>query len=197
MAESLDQQLSLAAVYANSLFDLAKDAGSVDSVRDELDELTKLGKNEPGFDQLMRSQSISTDKREQSLEKMFRGKLSNLALNTLLVMNAKGRSALYQALHDAFAQRSRAAANEVIATAISAVALSDDQQRDVEKTAADLSGKKPVMEFRVNPDLIGGLILEIGDVRYDYSVRRQLQRQSAGLAERGQRGLKVTVDNAA
>lgn len=194
MAESVDQQLSLASVYANSLFDLARNAGQVEAVRDELAELVRLGDMEPGFDRLMQSQSVSADARAASLEKMFRGKLSDLTLNTLLVMNGKDRAGLYRALHQAFIERARAAANEVLAVAISAIELDNAQQQEIERTAAELSGKKPVMEYRVDNDLIGGLVLEIGDVRYDYSVRRQLQRQAAGLSERGQRGLKVTVE---
>lgn len=195
MPDSFDKQLAVADVYAQSLFELAQERGQVDDVRQELDELVALAKREGEFERFLSSGALLAGQREASLEKMFRGKLSDLTLNTLLVMNQHGRAGLLGALSRTFQQRSAQAANEVEAEAVTAIELSDEQKAQIVQAAAKLSGKKPLMSFVVNQDIIGGLILRIGDLRYDNSIRRQLSVAGRRLAERGSRGLEVGVGN--
>lgn len=193
MAESLDTQLALADVYAAALFELAREAGTIDDTRDELDELVKLEKQEPDFAALMASSAIGTERREAALETLFRGRLSDTVLNALLVMNRNERSGLVAALSRRFVVRLDRHANQVVVTATSAFELSKDQKKDVLSTAAEITGKTPLVDFVVAPELLGGLVLQIEDWRFDNSVRRQLRVARTRLDERGERGLEVGV----
>jgi len=193
MADSLDQQLAIADVYAAALFELARDAGAVSATREELGEFVKLQEQDADFAAFMCSSAIDPERRAAVLEKTFRGKLSDMTLNTLLVMNAKGRGGLAAALRRAFVLREEDAAGQVEGIATSAVELSGEQRHEIERVAAEVSGKKPLVEFVVDPSLIGGLTLQIGDLRYDNSVRRQLSVAAVKLRERGERGLRVEV----
>lgn len=191
MADSFDKQLEVADVYADALFALAREAGKVEEVRSELDELVKLSEMGIGFSGFLSSRALDDDHRAAGLEKMFRGKLSDVVLNTLLVMNDNGRSGLFGALHHAYILRQQAAANQVDAFVTSAVALDDAQKKAVTDTAAQVSGKTPIVHYDVDPSILGGLIVTIGDWRYDNSVSRKLGVVRRRLLERAERGLPV------
>lgn len=191
MADAVDQQLPVAEVYAQALFELAEASGQVAAYEAELHELVKAEQADPGYAAFMSSGALATEKREAGLERIFRGRLSDDVLNALLVMNRHERFGLTAALARAFELRREAASGEVEVTAITAVALDDAQQAEVVDTAKALSGREPLVTYRVDAEMLGGLVLEIGDMRYDNSVRRHLRVVRQGLSERGARGIEV------
>lgn len=193
MAISLDEQLQAAQVYAESLFELARQAGAVDEVRSNLEELVKLEEAEPSVRQFFESAALDDDNRAAALEKMFRGKLHDLTLNTLQVMNRNGRNGLLRGLLAAFKLEQQAAAGQVDVTVTSAVELDGNEKQSVEATAAKISGKKPLVSYKVNPEILGGLVLQIGDVRYDNSVSSKLREAERLVLDRGERGIAVPV----
>ncbi len=191
MADAVDQQLPVAEVYAQALYELAEASGQIEAYQAELDELVRAEQADPGYAAFMASGALSTDKREAGLEKIFRGRLSDDVLNTLLVMNRHERFGLTAALARAFELRREEASGEIEVTAISAVPLDASQQAEVAATARQLSGREPLVTYLVDAEMLGGLVLEIGDMRYDNSVRRHLRGVRQGLTERGARGIEA------
>ncbi len=186
-----DQELRIADVYAEALFELAQEARQVDEVRAELDELLKLFEGEPEFEKFLTSRALEAEGRAAGLERMFRRRLSDTVLNALLVMNQHGRSSLLPALHRRFVLRQEDAANEIEVTITSAVELTKAQKAEAARIAANASGKEPLVTYRVAPEILGGLILRVGALRMDNSLRRHLQVAEGQLLERAERGLKV------
>jgi len=193
MAESIDKLEDLGEVYATALFELAQKAGLVELVRGELEGLVRLEKSEPNFAAFLSSSAVDDDRRAESLERMFRDRLSDLVLNTLQVMNEHGRCGLLQVLCRQYVLRQEEAANQIEALAVSAVELDESQRKLVEAVAAGLTDKEPLVEFVVDPSVLGGLVLQIGDWRYDNSLRTRLKVAHGQLRERGDRGLEVGV----
>jgi F-type H+-transporting ATPase subunit delta len=195
MAESLDKQLEIADIYAAALFELARAANAVEAVRREVEELARLEQTDPGFAAFLGFNAIDVGDRRSSLERMFRGKLSDVVVDTLQVMNGHGRVHLLEALARSFAVRQERAAGQVEVTVTSAVELTSQQKTEVEALAAELSGKRPLLTCRVDPEVVGGLSVEIGGYRFDYSLRRQLQMARTQLLERSERGLALGAAN--
>lgn len=193
MAVSLDSQMEFAGVYATALFELARERGKIDVVRQELDELVKLADQEPEFDAFLNSDALDDDHRAAGLERMFRGKLSDEVLNTLQVLNRNGRNGLLRALARSFALQQQQAAGQVEVYVTTAVELNDDEKNAVARVAAEKTGKTPLMRFRVDPEILGGLILQAGDLRYDNSLRTQLHEARSRLMERSEAGIPVAV----
>jgi F-type H+-transporting ATPase subunit delta len=185
-----DQELRIADVYAEALFELAGEAGRVAEVRAELDELLKLWQIEPEFEKFMVSRALEADGRAEGLERMFRNRLSDMVLHTLLVMGQHGRCGLLPALHRRYVLRQEEAANEIEVTVSSAVELSQKEQAEAVEIAARASSKTPVVKYVVDPEILGGLILQVGELRMDNSLRRHLRVARARLLERADRGLK-------
>ncbi|HOO17414.1 MAG TPA: ATP synthase F1 subunit delta [Phycisphaerae bacterium] len=183
----------IAKVYADALFDLAKAAGTIDKIGAELQELASFQVQEPQFAEFLSSQVIDDDERERSLERMFRGRVDDTLLDTLQVMNQHGRIGLLPQLLRAFVLRIEEDRGQVEVRAISAVELSGVEQADVQTLAAQLTGRQPLMDYRIDPSIIGGLVLEVGGYRYDDSVRHNLDALRRRLLERSSRGLKIGV----
>lgn len=183
----------IAKVYADALFDLAKAAGTIDKIGAELQELASFQVQEPQFAEFLSSQVIDDDERERSLERMFRGRVDDALLDTLQVMNQHGRIGLLPQLLRAFVLRIEEDRGQVEVQAISAVELSGVEQADVQTLAAQLTGRQPLMDYRIDPSIIGGLVLEVGGYRYDDSVRHNLDALRRRLLERSSRGLKIGV----
>lgn len=195
MPDSIDDLQAIADVYASAMLAVAQERGSVHQVRSELEELVQLQQSDPDFAAFMTSTAIDPDRRGQSLERMFRGKTSDETLNTLLVMNRNGRSGLLPYLLQQYTTRRQQAAGEVVVAAVSAVELSPHEQETITAIAAAISGRTPVMTFQVDPEIIGGLILQVGDLRYDNSVVGQLKTARSRLLERSERGIQVGIEN--
>lgn len=194
MAEGIDQQIVIADVYAAALFDLAREAGAIEAVRGELDELVKVVEADAGFAAYLASPVVDSDERAAALEKVLRGKLDDRVLNTLLVMNRNGRAGLVVALRRAYVVRQEAEAGEIEVRVTSAVKLKKEQREEVEAVAAEISGRTPIVEYVVDKDIIGGLVVQVGDLRFDDSVARHLDRTQRQFHERGSRGLQVGVE---
>lgn len=192
MADSIDTLAAVSDVYAAALFTMAHQQDAAPAVRAELEELVALTQRDPALAAFLTSTSIDADRRAASLERMFRGNLSDLLLNTLLVMNRNGRVALLPHLLRRFVVRQEQAAGEVEVRVTSAVELDAAQRDAIAAAAAEVSRRRPVVEFTVDPDVIGGLVVEIGDVRYDHSVRRHLRVLRDRLFDRSSRGLSLS-----
>lgn len=197
MPEQFEQGIEVADVYAAALFELAREADQLQEVRDELGELAELVRTNNEFARFVSSAVVDDDDRRESLEKIFRGKLSDMTLNTLLVMNDHDRAAFLPQLERAFVLRLEHERGQVEVAARSAVELSNEQKQNVERIAQKLSGRKPLVEYTVDPDLIGGLVLQIGDHRLDSSIRWQLSAAHQRLIDRGDRGFGRELHEAA
>ena len=73
----------------------------------------------------------------------------------------------------------------------SAIALSDDQLAGLKKTLAESLNKEPVLNLRVDPELLGGLVVQVGDKVYDTSVRSRLEALRNQLMSRGSNVVKA------
>jgi F-type H+-transporting ATPase subunit delta len=193
MAEKPEKGSDVAEVYAAALFALASEAKAADVVERELAELTRLAEQDAAFAAFADTTAIDVDARERSLERMFRGRLSDVVLDTLQVMNRHGRAGLLHALWRAYVLRLVDARGQIEVVATTAVELDKAQKAEVQKIAAELSGRQPLVTYVVDADVVGGLVFQIGDWRYDNSVRRHLRDAQRRLLERSNRGELRTV----
>jgi len=189
MAFVIEKGIEIADVYATALLELAQKAGQTDEILAELDELLRLTEADPNFTAFLYSATIDADARARSLERLFRGRLSDILLDTLQVMNQHGRVGLIRQLRRAYVLRLEQARGQIEVTAISAVELDPQQRKAVAEVAEEISGRTALVEYVIDPEIIGGLVLQIGDYRLDNSIRRQLSLVRGQLLERSRRGV--------
>jgi F-type H+-transporting ATPase subunit delta len=184
MAKVDDRDLDLAGVYAHSMIELAEERGQLDELHEELDGLVKYLDQTPAFEEFLGSPLIEDEDRAKVIEKAFRGKASDLLVDSLLVINRKGRLGYLQAIAEAYRREFRLRRGLVEARVRTAVPLNDALRADLVAAITRFSGKRPILSESVDPSLIGGMIVEVEGRKVDTSLAARLKSLSGTLMRR-------------
>jgi F-type H+-transporting ATPase subunit delta len=179
---------ALANVYARSLIDLADEQGGrdlVNEVGEELQGIVEIAGEDPKFDEFLGSVIVPTDQRAQSLKNIFEGRVSDLTLRFLLVVNRKGRLGHLRQMQRAFRRLREEKFGYVAVALTTAQDLSGEQVLALTQQLRDTLKREPIISTTVNPDLIGGMKVQIGDQLIDGSVASRLRRMRERLSESG------------
>lgn len=182
-----DKEVALARVYADALLRLADEAGAADEVREEMDALGSLYAADPAFRDFLANPGIDADERRSSLEAMFRGRLSDLGVDFLQVLNRKQRSALLPAVVAGYRRAHDRLRRRVEVRVSSARPLSDDQRRRLAAAIRRRTGMEAGFDETVEPQLLGGMVVQIGDAKTDGSAATRLHNLSEALLARASR----------
>jgi F-type H+-transporting ATPase subunit delta len=178
------ETLALGDVYAGALLQSADEAGQTGEVAQELDELIALMDRDQDFDLFLTADTVDDDPRRDSLERIFRGRMNDLLLNLLQVLNNRRRLGLLRAVARCVQLRMEARRHQQEVTVRSAQPLTDSLREQIKRSVSECIGKEALLIEEVAPELIGGLVLQIGDVQVDASVATRLQTLYRRLIER-------------
>jgi len=176
--------VEIARRYALALIDAAFPEGAVDSLLEELGEIQRdVLKAFPRFAEVFASARVSPAKKDRMLLDVFEKRASSLVLRFLRVLNRHERLGLF----DVVVREARSIwdrRNKRIPVQIrSAVPLGETQLTILRERLARLTGATPILQVSIDPDLIGGLVVQVGDQRYDLSVKTRLAQLRQRLIE--------------
>ena len=169
-------------IYANALFEAAKERGNLDAVRDELREFLQAMEQVPELRALLENPEIDTSERVETLRAIIEG-ADELVRNFLLLAAEKGRTHQLPAIvqeFEALVAREEGILDVELTTA---VALSEDEASRILQRIEGVSDRRLRATRKVDPNLIGGFVLQAGSHRVDASVRARLnllRRQLTG-----------------
>jgi F-type H+-transporting ATPase subunit delta len=165
----------VARIYAESLLDAAAELNQTDEVLDELAAFIDgvLGAASQ-FEAFLLSGAASGRKAEV-IRRAFDGQASDLFRNFLLVLNAHRRLDLLRGIREAATELHGERAGRMPVLVTSAVPLRDDECERLRQQLRARFRKEPVLTARVEPDLLGGITVRVGDWLYDASVRARLE----------------------
>ncbi|MDG5747042.1 F0F1 ATP synthase subunit delta [Qipengyuania sp. XHP0207] len=175
-------QASLAGRYASALFDLASEAGTVTAVESDLEKL-EAGLNESDeLRMLTTNPKVSRGAAEKALwgVSAIMG-LSDLTQNFLGVLAQNRRLSQLPQVIRAFRAIAAAQRGEVTAEVTSAHALTDAQLADLKTKLTAREGRTVKLSTKVDPELLGGLVVTIGSKRIDGSIRTRLNSLSQAM----------------
>lgn len=189
------EQQSVGKVYAQALLDAAEAQGQTEQVVAEFDSFLfdVLDKN-PKFEQLLGSKMLQPQELTGVLDRTLGRRASKLFLNFLKVVAEHGRldavRAIGEAAHDCY-NRMRGLVDVLVVTAA-----------EIPQSAADAIGEElrpmiggqPRVSRQIDPSLIGGLVVQVGDTVYDGSVASQLQRAKVHMIQRSIHGISSRRD---
>lgn len=168
-------QASLSGRYASALFDLASEAGAVTSVESDLDKLAAALAESAELRALIRNPEVSREALGRVLAALAKQlKLVELTGNFLGVLAQNRRAAELPATIRAFHMIAAAQRGEVTAEVASAHPLTDEQLTAIEQKLRAREGRTVKVRSKVDPDLLGGLVVTIGSKRIDSSIRSRL-----------------------
>ena len=170
-----DQQ-QLGDVYAKAFLGFAQESKKLDDLVDELGQVVNVFKELPKFQLTLESPRIDAADKTAMLEKAFRKKCSGKMLKFLKVLAQRGRFDCLGAIHNSVLKSHDEMAGRVRATLTTASAIDKSDQESVAKKLSKILGKKVKLDCFVDPDIVGGMVIRVGDTVYDGSVVNQLQQ---------------------
>jgi len=171
--------------YAKALLSLGREDGQYDEYGRNLQEFGQFCSANREFFQVISSRVFSVEERKKILDRILeKSSFSNTLKNFLRLLLDKNRIGAVEEIADYYSRLTDEISNVTRAEIITAMTLKDEHMGELEKALTKLTSKKVKMEVGEDESLIGGLIVRIGDLVLDGSVKAQLK----GLKESLRRG---------
>lgn len=167
--------------HAQAVFELALEKNEPDRWTADLRAMAAT-LSDRKLAQLLENPKLPFSSKQKLIDEALPG-LGRLARNLAYLLTARGRLGLVPELALEYQRLLNAHRGIERAEVVAAVPLSDKQKERIVQQLSSLSGKKVVIEARVDPALIGGLVARIGDTLVDGSLRSQLAALKKDLAE--------------
>jgi F-type H+-transporting ATPase subunit delta len=184
MATVNDTAIAIADEYVEAALTLAERAGVADAFLTELGDFVAYLRADEAFAKFMESPVIDAEVRRDVLERTLRGKMSDLVLNTVLVLNGKGRSDLIPLFHERFRLALEEQRHEVDVLVTTAHPLTAELRVRLTQILAEHTGRQPVLIEKVDPTLLAGVKVQIEDELLDHSAVNHLRRMRHAFLER-------------
>jgi F-type H+-transporting ATPase subunit delta len=162
-------------IYANALFEAAKEKGRLEPVRDELHTFADAVEQVPQLRALLENPEVESRQKVEALREIL-GDADELVRNFLLLVVEKGRAQELAEIVSEFDALVAAEEGILDVELTTAVELSDDDATKLLEQIEKVSGRRLRATREVDPELIGGFVLRAGSHRADASVRGRLQR---------------------
>lgn len=177
--------MSVAAPYAAALYEVAADAGATEVVERDLRALADAVSGDSGLAIVLGNPAIPVETKRAILREMGEG-ASALILRTIDVLIDHRRLELLGDVAEAFSERYRSEHNALAVQLTTAVPIDDATAERLEQQLESATGASISMDRSVDPSILGGVVLRVGDRVVDASLRRRLD-----LLRRELRGARI------
>lgn len=189
---------ALARLYARSLFELAEQEGGrgrIEEIGAELGEVVELARSDRRFGEFLSSRIVASSDRARSLEKIFRGNISELLLRFLLVLAGKDRLGHLAVVASAYDERVQEAFGLVEVDVYTATPIDQAMRDRIGSALQRAIGKEPVLHAYTDESMLGGIKVRVGDQLMDASVATRLRRLRERLSVDGAARLRGKLDS--
>ena len=170
--------------YAAALFDLAREEGNADAIEAELKGLRETINASDDFKAFLKSPVYDRADQTAAISAVAeKVGLSQTTQNFLKLVASNRRLFALEAMIAAFLARAAEARGEIAASAVSAAPMNDEQVKSIRMEIESMIGKAVNLETRVDPDLLGGLIVKVGSKMIDSSLRTKLNKLKTVMKE--------------
>ncbi len=175
----------LAGVYASAGLNAAGGIGEQEQVVNELEAIVgEVLSLDSRLQQILASVLIAAEEKVAMLDRMFGGKVSTTTLNLLKVMARHKRLNLLRDVAKVSRTLWQDRSGRIPVELETANELDATLEREILVAFGDVLGADPIVSQRVNPDLIAGFVIRVGDRVYDGSVRTRLEKMRVNMIER-------------
>jgi F-type H+-transporting ATPase subunit delta len=168
--------------YASALFELAKESSNIEGIESDLVNFQSLLDESPDLVRLVRSPVIAADDQQKAMAAILdRAGIGGLTANFLKLVTANRRLFVIQDMIKVYRSLAAKARGEITAEVTSAFALNDEQVSALKETLKASVGKDVTLQSRVDPSILGGLIVKVGSRMIDSSLKTKLQNMKTAL----------------
>jgi len=172
--------------YATALFDLAAEQKVVDAVLADLDTVAVMIDDSDDLSRLVRSPVVArVDQASAMAALVAKAGITGLVANFVGTVAKNGRLSNLRSMIGQFKLLVSQFKGEIAAEVTSATKLNADQISSIEKSLAEAVGREVQLSTKVDPDVLGGLVVRVGSRMIDFSLRTQLNNLQLSLKEVG------------
>lgn len=172
----------VAARYAKSLIELAKERNVVEAVFEDMKLFKDTADNNRGLMLALKSPVVRHEKKLAILKAIFHDKVNPVSYSIFEIITKKNRESILDAIADEFIKTYDEYRGIQKAIVITTTPLTEDLRKQFNKIVADATGKTVELEEKVDPNLIGGYLLRVNDRQIDASLRSRLNELKLQLA---------------
>jgi len=165
----------IAEVYARSLFEVATENDSLDEIHEQLDEFTDVLAENHDLQVFFFSPYFSSEEKKEAIPKLIEGGNEHF-VRFLELLAERHRMPVLFRIRKEFDELWREENRLLPVTITSAVELDDDTVRQIQKQIEEQTGRRTELTTNVDPDVLGGLAMQVGNVIMDGTVRSRLDR---------------------
>lgn len=185
----------LGAVYGKALLGAAEKLGQTEAVLAEFESLvTDVLDRLPQLEAFLSSPRVAHEEKLALLDRTFKGKMSPVMLNFLKVVSNHGRLDSLRAILRASQKLYNQMRNRVEVLVETAAPINNQVQGAISSRLTQLLGRQVVLSTDVNPDLLGGLVVRIGDTVYDGSLAGRLNQMRTVTLEHTTQAIRQAAD---
>ena len=161
--------------YAEALFELAVQAGLTKETSEGLETVISALLQTPAYKALLASPAISKEERLAALDATFRGKIPDVLLAILRMMVSRGQTSALNGMARDYEELARGYRGESMADVTTAVPLKEAETVVLRAKLEKKLGRQVILQCRVDPNLIGGVRVEVDGRVIDGSIRNKLE----------------------
>ena len=169
--------------YARSLFEAAKEGGKLVEAREQLGDFVEAQRQVPELAEILRNPQLDQRAKLAAVDAVA-GDADSLVRNLLRLLVEKGRGGEIEEVGEEFDRLAAREEGQLTVELTTAFELSEDEARTIVEQIQKASGRTVEATRSVDPDLIGGIVLQAGSLRVDASVRSRLERLQRELVTR-------------
>ncbi|HEY0667341.1 MAG TPA: ATP synthase F1 subunit delta [Sphingobacteriaceae bacterium] len=177
-------ELQVASRYAKSLIDLAEERNSLEKIKEDIQSFVRIVKENSQLHAVLRNPIVGPDKKFAILNQIFGSSIDPMILSFFKIVVNKGRSEILYATGKELLNEYNRRKEIYKATVTSAVPLSAENIKEIEQVVKDATKGEVILETKVDPNLIGGFILKVGDKQFDTSISGSLSKLKKEFAQR-------------
>jgi len=168
--------IRVASRYAKSLIELANEKGVLEQVHQDMVLLSSVVSQNRDFALLLTNPVIKSDKKLAVLNSIFKGKVQQMTSMFFTIVAQKNRESVLVSIASEFEKQYNDIKGIQIVTVTSAVPFAPAQREALVRQLAAETGKTVQLKESVDPSLIGGFVLRVGDKQIDSSVKNSLRK---------------------
>ena len=177
-------ELTVATRYAKALIDLAQEQNSVEAMKDDMELFHHTLRVNPELKAVLANPIVSHSKKIKILDEVFSKKVNKASLAFFKLMVNKSRGEILYATSAEYINMYDIKNHIVHASVVSATVLSEANKKKMIADIQTATGGTVKLDAKVDPSLIGGFVLTIGDRQVDTSIASDLRRLKKEFAQR-------------
>jgi F-type H+-transporting ATPase subunit delta len=162
--------------YAIALYEVAEEKGKVDSYISELDQVSELMNNNKDLLEIINHPDLSTSRKKEIFENIFKGNIENDILSFLIILVDKNRFDELNAIVDAI-KKIHLERNEILSAIITTVIpLNEEEKNALIAKLRNKYNKKIVLTEEIDQSILGGVLVRVGNDVIDGTIRGKLDK---------------------